>query len=232
MIKRIFSFILIFSALIVPFRFSSTAEELYGNVYCRNTKQAGKIALTFDDGPHPKYTKEILDILEEYHITATFFIVGVNAINYPKDLQKIVDYGCEIGNHTDTHCRIKNLAQEKLQLEIKHCEDTIYQICGVRPHVFRPPEGMMNCYLKDVAKEMGYNVVLWSIDTNDWALNPPTEILKTVKSQIRGGDIILMHDYVSGGNTTCNALRLIIPELLQSGYEFVTVSELIQGDHE
>ncbi|MBO5939435.1 MAG: polysaccharide deacetylase family protein [Clostridia bacterium] len=232
MMKRIFSFLLIFSVFFIPFRFSASAEELYGKVYCRNTKQAGKIALTFDDGPHPRYTQEILKILEEYHVTATFFIIGVNAVNYPSDLQKIVDCGCELGNHTDTHCRIRNLTEEEVRLEIKQCEDTVYQLCGVRPCVFRPPEGLMNEYLKAIAKDMGYNVVLWSIDTKDWALTPPKEILKIVKSQIRGGDIVLMHDYVSGGNTTCNALRLIIPELLRCGYEFVTVSELIQGDHE
>ena len=79
---------------------------------------------------------------------------------------------------------------------------------------------------------MGYQLVLWSIDTKDWAMNPASEILTSVQNQIRGGDIILMHDYVSGGNTTCAALRLLIPMLLARGYEFVTVSELIKGDYE
>lgn len=230
--KRMISFLLIFSVCILPFRFFTSAEELYGKVYCRNAKCAGKIALTFDDGPHPRYTEEILTILEEYHVKATFFIVGVNAVNYPNELQKILRHGCEIGNHTNTHCRIKNLSEESLRAEIRQCEDTLYRLCGIRSHVFRPPEGMMNDALKSVASDLGYNVVLWSIDTKDWAHNPPYEILKTIKSQVRGGDIILMHDYVSGENTTCQALRLLIPELLKNGYEFVTVSELIQGDHE
>lgn len=230
--KQILSIILALILLLLSFSFSSSAEEVYGKVYCRNAMCKGKIALTFDDGPHPRYTKEILAILEEYQICATFFIIGVNASNYPEDLQRIVDAGCEIGNHTDSHCRIKALSEEEIRTEITQCEERIYRLCGVHPHVFRPPEGMMNDSLKKVASEMGYQLVLWSIDTKDWAMNPPREIQNTVKNQIRGGDIILMHDYVSGGNTTCAALRLLIPMLLARGYEFVTVSELIKGDYE
>lgn len=232
MMKRILCFVLVFILLLFPFRLSISAEEIYGKVYCRNTLCKGKIALTFDDGPHPRYTKEILAILEEYHVTATFFIIGVNATNYPEDLRRIVAAGCEIGNHTDSHCRIKALSSAEIQKELEQCEEHIYHLCGIRPRVFRPPEGMMNDSLKMVAAKMGYDLVLWSIDTKDWALNPPQEILKTVQNHIRGGDIILMHDYVSGGNTTCASLRLLIPMLLARGYEFVTVSELIQGDHE
>jgi len=208
------------------------AEEAYGKVYCRNSACQGKIALTFDDGPHPRYTKEILAILEEYHVTATFFIIGVNAENYPTDLQRIADAGCEIGNHTYSHFHINKLSEPELREEILKCEDTLFRLCGIRPHVFRPPEGRMNDQLKEILSQMEYHAVLWSIDTMDWAMTPSREICKNVHAKIGNGDIILMHDYVSGGNTTCQALRRLIPELLSRGYEFVTVSELIKGDHE
>ena len=95
MLKRSISFLLSFAVLILFLHVSASAEQIYGKVHCRNTMCKGKIALTFDDGPHPRYTKEILAILEEYHVTATFFIIGVNAENYPADLQRIVDSGCE-----------------------------------------------------------------------------------------------------------------------------------------
>ena len=230
--RKVISVILCAALLIFPTSFHLSAEEAYGKVYCRNANCEGKIALTFDDGPHPRYTKEILSILEEYHVTATFFIIGVNAKNYPDDLQRIIDAGCEIGNHTYSHLPIKKLSAEALQDEIVQCEDTIYSLCGLRPRVFRPPEGMMNDALKALLSQMEYHIVLWSIDTMDWALTPSNEIYRNVTKKIHSGDIILMHDYVSGGNTTCKALRLLIPDLLARGYEFVTVSELIEGDHE
>ena len=230
--KKAVSFILCLALIFFSTTLPLSAEEPYGKVYCRNTNCKGKIALTFDDGPHPRYTKEILAILEEYHVTATFFIIGVNAENYPADLQRIIDAGCEIGNHTYSHLPIKKLSEDALQKEIVQCEDTIYKLSGVRPCIFRPPEGMMNDALKGLLSQMQYHIVLWSIDTMDWALTPSSEIYQNVTKKIHSGDIILMHDYVSGGNTTCKALRLIIPELLARGYEVVTVSELIQGDHE
>ncbi|MBE6545905.1 MAG: polysaccharide deacetylase family protein [Ruminococcaceae bacterium] len=206
------------------------SSEAYGHVYCRSSAKEKQIALTFDDGPHPRYTKEILSILEEYHIPATFFIIGINAEQYPDMLQKIVDSGCEIGNHTYSHKRISSLSEEELTKEIIRCEEALYRLVGIRPHVFRPPEGMMNPSLQALMNKKRYHVVLWSIDTLDWALNPSSAITQTVMKELKGGDIILMHDYVSGGNTTCDALRRIIPEILAKGYEFVTVSELIQGD--
>ena len=220
------------SVWLIVFQYSSTIFGLpeYGNVYCRNSSNSGKIALTFDDGPHPRYTEEILNILAEYNIKATFFIIGVNAENYPEDLQKIIESGCEIGNHTYSHVRINKLDQTQIRHQITKCEDTLYQLTGIRPCVFRPPEGILSKCLNNIVEEMNYNVVLWSIDTLDWAMNPSEKISETVMKNLKGGDIILMHDYVSGGNTTCEALRLIIPQILAKGYEFVTVSELINGD--
>ena len=209
-----------------------SSKEVYGKVFCRNMACQGKIALTFDDGPHPRYTKEILSILEEYHITATFFIIGVNAEHYPDDLRKIVEAGCEIGNHSYSHHPVKTLSETELEQEITRCEETINQLCGIRPSIFRPPEGMVTDSLKTIISEKEYQIVLWSIDTMDWSMTPSADIYRNVTSNLHGGDIILMHDYVSGGNTTCKALRQFIPVLLQRGYKFVTVSELIKGDRE
>ena len=226
-IKKLIS-ILLCVFCIIPFSsVSSSAEVEYGHVYCRNSSNAKKIALTFDDGPHPRYTEEILQILEEYEITATFFIIGVNAEHYPEELQKIVRAGCEIGNHTYSHPKLRHLEPESIRNELQQCENVLYRLTGTLPRVFRPPEGLLSENLWNGLQATDYSVVLWSIDTLDWAMTPSTEISNNVINNLRGGDIILMHDYVSGGNTTCDALRLIIPTLLEKGYEFVTVSELI-----
>ncbi|MBQ9085864.1 MAG: polysaccharide deacetylase family protein [Clostridia bacterium] len=203
-----------------------TSQE-YGAIYCRNSSHLKQVALTFDDGPHPRYTKEILSILDEFNVTATFFIIGVNAERYPEDLKRIVNAGCEIGNHTYSHTRLSQLSSKQVRWEIERCQTVVQNLVGIRPVFFRPPQGAASESVKTVSREMEYDIILWSIDTRDWELTPSAQIAATVLSQLKGGDIILMHDYVSGGNTTCDALRIIIPEILSRGYEFVTVSDLI-----
>ena len=215
--------ILTASAVCTP----TAAKVDSGKVYCRNISKEKKVALTFDDGPHPRFTKEILDILEEYDVTATFFIIGVNAENYPESLKMIVDSGCEIGNHTYSHVRIDKMSDDELEGEMLKCEQVLYSMTGIRPKLFRPPQGRVPENLLSISDKLGYNVILWSIDTLDWSHNPTDNICAAVNNNLSGGDIILMHDYISGKNTTCDALRRIIPDLLSRGYTFVTVSELI-----
>lgn len=225
--RRIVAYIL-FSILFISFLMPTVySQNEYGRVYCKSTETVKKVALTFDDGPHPRYTEKILDILSEYGVKATFFIIGKNAENYPEAMKKIAETDCEIGNHTYSHARLDRLNRKDAENEIKKCEDIIYSVTGKRPSVLRPPHGFVSENFSDIASSMQYNVVLWSIDTLDWSLTPSDTIYTNVMKDLKGGDIILMHDYVSGGNTTCDALRKIIPRLLSEGYEFVTISELI-----
>ena len=225
-IQRIMS-IIICTAIIISAGITAYGASGHGRVYCRNIQKEKKIALTFDDGPHPRCTKQILDILAEYGVTATFFIIGVNAENYPESLKMIMDSGCEIGNHTYSHIRIDKMCETELEEEIRRCEDVLYEMTGQRPNVFRPPEGRVPKALLPISEKLGYDVVLWSIDTLDWTHNSSDNIYTVIRDNLSGGDIILMHDYVSGSNTACGALRRLIPELLSEGYKFVTVSELI-----
>ena len=211
----------------LAFRMPIFSAEEQRRVYCRQLGDSKRIALTFDDGPHPRYTKEILEILKEYGVTATFFVIGVNAENYPQALRELADSGCEIGNHTYSHTRLTQMSEDDIKNEIQRCEEILMKSVGVKPCVFRPPEGMYPKESERIIEEMGYDIILWSIDTKDWARTPSHQIEQMVLSRTKGGDIILMHDYVSGGNTTCPALRNLIPRLLAQGYEFVTVSELI-----
>ena len=199
-------------------------------VYSKNREKIGQVALTFDDGPHPRYTKAILDILEEYHITATFFVIGVNATLYPEALLAISDAGCEIGNHTFTHENLRNASSEHISNEISKCEAAVGNYVKNEKKLFRPPQGAYTKVLEATASSKGYDIILWSIDTEDWAHTAPDKIAENVLSSLSDGDIILMHDYTSGKNTTCDALKILIPEILKRGYEFVTVSELISGE--
>jgi len=184
------------------------------------------IALTFDDGPHPTYTAEILDILAEYGIHATFFVIGENAEQYPDLLQREMNEGHEIGNHTQTH-PLRNLSREQMEQEISACETTIGELLDRRTHLFRPPGGIISQTVMTLAEDHSYRVILWSIDTRDWAHSSIRDITKNVLDHISDGDIILMHDAISKSSPTPDALRILIPELLARGYHFVTVSELL-----
>lgn len=217
------------SMMLFPLRLSAvnSYDEADVDIYRKNENEYMKIALTFDDGPHPRYTKQILDILDEYGIKATFFVIGINAKYYPETLESIVEKGHEIGNHTYTHPHVSTINSETILSEIESCEEIIHSLSDYRTKLFRPPEGMVDGDVKSVLKQLDYKVILWDIDTRDWAHTSPTEICNTVVSKISSGDIILMHDYVGHNSPTPEALRMFIPKLLEKGYRFVVVSELI-----
>lgn len=199
------------------------------NIYHRRPNSQKKIALTFDDGPHPKYTREILDILDEYGIKATFFVIGVNADNYPDTLEETVRRGHEIGNHTYTHPHVSYLNTSNLKNELEKCESAIFEHTDYHTKLFRPPEGMIDAAVKNVTCEMDYKVILWNIDTRDWAHTPSEDIAKNVLNNVKSGDIILMHDYIFNSPTP-KALRMFLPKLIEEGYKFVVISELIGLD--
>lgn len=186
-----------------------------------------KIALTFDDGPHPRQTEAILDILDEYGIKATFFAVGVNVENYSSALQEVVNRGHEIANHTYSHPKVSGLDYESFKNEIIKAEKIIYEATGYKTKLLRPPEGMIGSAVKEASMDLDYKVILWDIDTRDWAHTDPERIAAHVVNKIQSGDIILMHDYIGKNSPTAAALRLFIPKLLDMGYNFVVVSELI-----
>ena len=199
---------------------SISAEEGTTGVYHCHDNGEMKIALTFDDGPHPILTPKILDILKHYQIKATFFVVGENVGHYPDVTQRILNEGHEIGNHTHTH--------DKIDLtEIERCEKAIYELTDYQPKLFRPPEGFLNGTVKSMSATLGYNIILWNIDTRDWDHTPPETICKNVIGHISAGSIILMHDYISYNSPTPEALEQMLPQLIDAGYRFVVVSELI-----
>lgn len=185
------------------------------------------IALTFDDGPHPTITAEILDILDKYDARATFFVIGENAKNYPDVLRMISSRGHEIGNHTYTHKSVRKKNVGEIIDEIELAEEAILSVCDAKTKVFRPPEGCFTKNVAEAAAKLGYSVILWSVDTRDWAHCDAATITENIKNNIRPGGVILFHDYVSGESYTKNALEIILPYLGSLGYRFVTVSELI-----
>ena len=213
-------------ALVLILSFSVPAGA-YSNVYKSNRSAGKRVALTFDDGPHPIFTGRILDILERYNAKATFFVVGQNVENYPRAFERLAGSDCEIGNHTYTHKNIGNMSEDELLVELERTEKAIESISRRHTLLLRPPEGHFGDVVQRVSVVRGYDIILWSIDTLDWAHTSADDMAKKVISSVSDGDIILMHDYTSGGAHTCEALEIIIPRLIKMGYELVTVSELI-----
>lgn len=196
-------------------------------VVYRHDNSSKKIALTFDDGPHYKYTAEILDILKEYGAKATFFVVGELAERYPELVSREIAEGHEVGNHTWSHPKMAKLTSAQLTSEILRTERLLNEIADYRPKLFRPPEGSFRRSSEELAEANDYTLILWTVDTRDWAHTPVDQIVDMVVNETEAGSIILCHDFIGRDSPTPDALRKFIPALLDKGFEFVTVSELL-----
>ena len=197
-------------------------------VYSSHMNDGNKIALTFDDGPHPVYTPQILDTLKEYGVHATFFLIGENAERNPELVRRILREGHEIGNHTYLHKNLKEHTSGGIFEEISMAEEAILRIADQRTKLLRPPGGLYDKLVCETARRLDYDIILWTIDTLDWKHPTPEEIIGKVESSVQCGDIILCHDFIGGApSPTPEAIKKIIPDVLGQGYEFVSVSELI-----
>lgn len=189
------------------------------------------IALTFDDGPHRKYTAQVLDLLAEYDAKATFFVIGQNAEKNPELVLRAYNEGHELANHTYTH-PLKITAPE-LEKQLKQTNDIIHSITSFYPVLFRPVGGQYTDEMINVATDHGYKVVMWSWhqDTEDWKNPGANKIIKKVLKGTKPGNIILFHD--GGGNRiqTIEALEEILPKLQEQNFKFVTISELLRKNN-
>lgn len=225
--KNIILSCIIVLSLIFVFTPSSYAKS-GGDIFIKNGSREKKlIALTFDDGPHPKETNEVLDVLNKHKVKATFFIAGKHANWYKEPLIRASKEGHEIGNHTFSHPDITNLSSSQIEDEILKCEKTLVKLTGKKPNLFRPPYGSYKEEsLAKIAKKLDYKIVLWTtLDAKDWKNPGAKSISDTIIKNAKNGDIILLHDYAT--KDTVEALDILIPEMKSRGFEFVTVSELI-----
>lgn len=181
------------------------------------------IALTFDDGPKTSVTSRILDSLQANGGKATFFMVGSNVNSNAGVIKRMVDQGCEVANHTHDHKYITKLNADGIISQLGVTNQKISSVCGISPVLMRPPGGYVDANSLSVVGTMGMSAVMWSIDTRDWQHRNAQRTIDTVLSQVKDGDIILMHDIYS---TTADAAVVLIPELTARGYQLVTVSEL------
>lgn len=181
------------------------------------------VALTFDDGPRASVTDRILQYLRDAGGRATFFMIGNRVAANEDSVNQMVAQGCQVGNHTYDHQYITKLTLEEMQQQIGGTSQAILEACGILPVVVRPPGGKVDQESLEVLATMGMPAIMWSIDTKDWQHRDAEKTVEAVLSQVKDGDIILMHDIYP---STADAAAVLIPALTERGYQLVTVSEL------
>jgi peptidoglycan/xylan/chitin deacetylase (PgdA/CDA1 family) len=192
------------------------------------------VALTFDDGPSPVWTPQILDELKRAKIKATFFMLGKHVAQFPGIARRVAQEGHEIENHSYTHHGLLNYKMEQLEKEIKDTEAIIKKTTGQTTRYFRPPKAWATAKEKEKIEEMGYETILWSLNSKDWVTFHDKQIRRFILWNIQPGDIILFHDSggvlaTEGGNRTQTVKTIfrLAEQLKERGYKFVTVSELL-----
>ena len=180
-----------------------------------------KIAITFDDGPHPYYTEQLLDGLKERGVKATFFVTGMHAEQYPELICRMSEEGHLIGNHTYSHMQLSSSNSDSFKEELIQTNEVIEELTGQEVQYVRPPYGTWD---KKFEKELNMFPVLWTVDPLDWCSDNVAGIVHKVTSKVKENAIILMHDEYK---STVTAALQVIDELTEEGYEFVTVDELL-----
>jgi len=212
---------------------SREAYEKTGKVIWEISTKEKLVAITFDDGPHPVFTPQILNILAEYNAKATFFVAGNKAERFPEVLKRVVKEGHEIGNHTYSHLITSRISAAQLTEELKRTDTIIVGITGIKPNLYRPVAGIYNDVIINTAVKNGKLVILWSWDQDprDWRNPPANQITRYVTKGITPGDIIVLHDWhgseFSQACQTVMALDDILRSLSNKGYKFVSVSEML-----
>ena len=198
--------------------------DVYLRAFCRKSTKDKIIALTFDDGPHSEYTPRVLDILKQYDIKASFFLIGKHIAGNEGILKRIHEEGHQIGNHSFSHKYTFPLfGIRKMSADLLQCEHTIHQVAGCQPKWFRPPFGVTNPNVAKSVKIRGYQVAGWSIRSFDTVKSDKNEIVQRVSSLLHPGAIVLLHDRLPD---TPYILEQIIQIALKKGYTFVTVEQL------
>lgn len=204
------------------------ARYAAASAYASNTQEARadiqdikRVALTFDDGPHPVYTPQLLDGLSERGVKATFFVLGQNAELYPDIIRRMHDEGHLIGNHTYSHIQLTASNSEQFKNELIRTNDIVQAITGEEVQYVRPPYGSWD---KSFETQLNMFPVLWNVDPLDWCSSNATRVARSAIKNVSDNSIILMHDYY---DTSVSAALMIVDELTKQGYEFVTVDKIL-----
>jgi len=192
-------------------------------IYCVE-KEEKVVSISFDAAWGNEQTNDLLDILDKYKVKSTFFLVGDWVDKYPDSVKEIDKRGHDVGNHSNTHPHMTQLSNEKISEEVLLCNNKIKEITAKDTTLFRPPYGDYNNAVVENVQKNGMYCIQWDVDSLDWKDPSPETMVKTIMKKIKPGSIILMHN---GAKNTPEALPMIIEAVLQEGYTFVPISELL-----
>jgi peptidoglycan/xylan/chitin deacetylase (PgdA/CDA1 family) len=209
-------------------------SQLYGRTFIGEERGSKRLALTFDDGPNDPHTQRLLDLLAEHRAKATFFMIGKFVERRPDVVRAVVAAGHEVGNHTYSHPNLIFRGARRVRDEIAHCGAALQEAAGVRANLFRPPWGGRLPGTLRTIRGAGYEPVMWSASSYDWKAPSAAQIVANLNRQVRGGDVILLHDgdcKQMGGERSLSvqATGEILRRYRGEGYEFVTVGEMMRG---
>jgi len=205
-------------------------SQLYGRTLVRGANPR-QLALTYDDGPNDQHTPRLVDVLAKHDVRATFFLVGRYVQRQPQIVRDLVRAGHVLGNHTFTHPNLIVCSKLQTKIQLEECNRAIEDAAGQSPKLFRPPFGGRRPSTLRIVRELGLEPVMWSVTGWDWEEKPASYVEGKVTGQVKGGDIILLHDGGHKGmgadrSQTVIATDNLITRYKAEGYQFVTVPEL------
>jgi peptidoglycan/xylan/chitin deacetylase (PgdA/CDA1 family) len=213
-------------SLVVGFReFVTSPFQLFGDYVHRVDTDEKVVAMTFDDGPHPKHTPVVLDVLDRHRIKATFFLMGRNVERFGPVARELIRRGHEVGNHSYSHPRLLFMTPGRVREEVERTDELIRSLGVSAPIHFRPPHGARFIVLPYVLMKMGKLSVGTDVNPDEWRRRPAAVMIESIMRQVKPGSIIGLHDVL--GVETIKTLEHVLDRLVADGYRFETVSELL-----
>jgi peptidoglycan/xylan/chitin deacetylase (PgdA/CDA1 family) len=208
-------------------------SQVCGRTFIGRAAGARQMALTYDDGPNDPYTERLLEVLERHQVKATFFLIGRFVQQRPDLARAVVGAGHTIGNHTWDHPNLIFCSGAELRRQLQQTQQAIFDATGVEAKLFRPPFGGRRPDTLSVARSLGLEPVMWNVTCRDWKAKSADEIVGHAERQVRGGDVILLHDgefHRIGGDRSrsVEASDRILSRYQGEGYEFLTIPQMIE----
>jgi peptidoglycan-N-acetylglucosamine deacetylase len=221
------------SAVAAGYQSMAPTGQWYGRTFTGLAGGTKQLALTYDDGPNDPHTMRLLEILAKHNVLATFFLIGRYVKQRPDLAREIAEAGHIIGNHTFTHPLLTLETAGNVRKQLSDCRSALQDAVGEHSNLFRPPFGGRRPAVLRIARELGLEPIMWNVTGYDWNAPPAAEIEKKVSRQIRGGNVILLHD---GGHKEMGADRSqtvlatdhLISRYKSEGYEFVTIQQMME----
>jgi peptidoglycan/xylan/chitin deacetylase (PgdA/CDA1 family) len=222
------------AALAAGYQSMAPTAQWYGKTFTGLARGSRQIALTYDDGPNDAHTLRLLEVLAKHNVHATFFLIGRYVKQHPEIVREIVQAGHIVGNHTYTHPLLIFKSQGEIREELTQCRSALQDAVGDPSNLFRPPFGGRRPAVLRVARALGLQPVMWNVTGYDWNAPPAETIEHKIGKQIRGGDVILLHD---GGHKQMGADRSqtviatnhLIARYKSEGYEFITIPQMMKS---